>query len=472
VKAAATSALVAIVALAAGCEIVGGIKRRPLAGGGGGTGGAAVGHNGSPCSSTSARACEGNNSTQKLLCNGTVWSGNGECATGERCDTRAGSTAGTCVGIVSACERKQPHDLVCVGGVVHSCGPDLITTDFAMSCADPAAPDCSAGACTCLGTRCDGICAHFDSDANNCGGCGKKCPGACAGAICQPIVLVPSIPGTITGIAVDATYVYWTTSNPGNVTKMARDGSGGPVALATDQGATGGIAIDGANAYWISSPRGVMKVDLGGLAAPIPLQLALASSVPTPIVVRGSTLVWLKSSAGGATDGGVWSAATDGSGAASIGSYGSTCAYDNAACALVADDADIFWGANGMYLMRLGTSAFLATVVGGSNFFALSATHVYWAGGGGVYRVARSGGMPDALQTSSTASSVAVDRTYLYYGDESGVHRMPRDGGAAVLVAPAPPSPPSPSVTNIVLDEVNIYWSTSAHQIAYYPKNP
>ena len=233
-----TKALFVVLALAGtlaatGCEVVAGIKHRPLAGGsgGGGTGGSpagtggtggrggaggstggagspAIGQVGTPCSAALARACQGNNSTQKLQCNGQEWIGNGECSPGERCDTRPGPTAGMCVAIVPECAQAPPRDLVCVGNAVHRCGDDSVTTDLVTACSTAAAPDCSAAACTCTGTMCGPACVHLDSDSNNCGACDKACPGTCSGGRCRPIVVAQG-QGTITGLALDAANIYW-----------------------------------------------------------------------------------------------------------------------------------------------------------------------------------------------------------------------------------------------------------------------
>jgi hypothetical protein len=281
--------VVSILALA-GCEIVAGIKKRPLVDGrggstgqagtggptgtggqagrggsvgGGGAGGSAVAQNGAPCSAIDARACAGHNAAQKLLCGPAGWGPNGECSSAERCDTRPGSTAGTCIAIVPECTGKQPGDHVCVGmGAVHACGPDLLTTELTTTCSHPM-PECSYGTCTCLGTKCDGVCAHLDSDRANCGACGHTCDGECVRSRCRlTLATVPQTAVQQRGVAVDETNAYWTNPDNGSVMSVPlRGGDFVVVATTTDAGG-GPIAVDGARVYWLttnatwSAPKG------------------------------------------------------------------------------------------------------------------------------------------------------------------------------------------------------------------------
>ena len=53
-----------------------------------------------------------------------------------------------------------------------------------------------------------------------------------------------------TGIALDATYVYWTDSDSGTVTRMARAGGSHPETIAGCQGGPAGMAQDSTYVYW------------------------------------------------------------------------------------------------------------------------------------------------------------------------------------------------------------------------------
>ncbi|MBV9946094.1 MAG: hypothetical protein JOZ69_04515, partial [Myxococcales bacterium] len=96
------------------------------------------------------------------------------------------------------------------------------------------------------------------------------------------------------GFAVDATSVYWTTSD--SVMKVAT-GGGAPIALASAQSflsprtgiaVHGGLAVDGASVYWATGDA-IMKVPTGGGPATV-----LASAQPSPcgIALDAASVYW------------------------------------------------------------------------------------------------------------------------------------------------------------------------------------
>ena len=222
-----TKALFVVLALAGalaatGCEVVAGIKHRPLAGGGdggggstggspagtggttGGTGIAGAGGSvggaggrqtriGTSCPTLGEFDCDGQTTRTTLACGaGYQWTVTTVCPSGQLCDSRPGDTHGTCLPVLPECAEQSPQDHVCIGGELRACGPDLVSSELIDAC--PTA----VGACQ----------------------------------RCKPVVLAGGAgqQGQPAGIVVDAAYVYWRAKNSTSALGVARspiDGSGG-----------------------------------------------------------------------------------------------------------------------------------------------------------------------------------------------------------------------------------------------------
>jgi hypothetical protein len=293
---------------------------RPTALGGGadaargnaGAGAPAVAHSGDPCSTKDSKACQARATDQRLNCDGTRWVVHGNCPLNQRCDGRPGPTAGECLPIIAGCETKQPGGKICVGGAVHLCGEDLVTSTPSEACS-PEASDCEAGSCTCSGKVCGGTCVHPATDPNHCGDCGRRCEDTCANGTCIATVLAPApgaAPGvTAGGLAVDATSVYWTSPDLGTVNKVGLAG-GNSVVLATDQGKVAGLAVDATSVYWTSTDNGtVMKAHLDGQS---PMIIDSSVTMPGQLALDADAIYWAT------LDGDVWKASKNGGGRARL----------------------------------------------------------------------------------------------------------------------------------------------------------
>ncbi len=105
--------------------------------------------------------------------------------------------------------------------------------------------------------------ADLQNDPKNCGRCGHDClGGACTMGVCQPKQLATALQGA-NSVAVDASYVYVSEYIKGRISRIPKDGSTQPVAIAA--GRTNyavGLWIDGTTLYWANSDS-TLDVDAG-----------------------------------------------------------------------------------------------------------------------------------------------------------------------------------------------------------------
>ncbi len=236
-------------------------------------GSGAVGVLGCPCTTVGTLACNGNDSSEAIVCAegaaGLVWQGNGACSSGERCDTAEGPNQGVCQDLDPDCKHATPGQTVCVsvvdcvdaGGFGDDedgvdlpapcltasstilCGPDLLTSTPVATCTGMA---CASGACTgvcepgetqCSGTLveacndsgewgsastcyagnpavecCGAECTDTLVDNENCGACGVRCAGTCSGGGC--LTKLVSDEEEASGVAADSTYAYYVDLSP------------------------------------------------------------------------------------------------------------------------------------------------------------------------------------------------------------------------------------------------------------------
>ena len=80
-----------------------------------------------PCKKNEERACTAHNGTERLVCTSGVWKKDAAACTGNnRCDTKLGSTQGTCLPIASECVGKKPGEAVCDAAARKNCDKDLL----------------------------------------------------------------------------------------------------------------------------------------------------------------------------------------------------------------------------------------------------------------------------------------------------------------------------------------------------------
>jgi hypothetical protein len=261
-------------------------------------------------------------------------------------------------------------------------------------------------------------------------------------------------------MAVDATSVYWTNCGDpvtGSVMKVPKAG-GEMVTLATGYRLSG-IAVDATSVFWMAgipdaSGGALMTVPIGGGT---PTTLASRPGTPAHLAVDASYAYWTEQ-----TQGAVLKVSL-------TGGAPTTIAPAPGAWQIVVGDTDVYWNGRGVMKapkiggppIELTPGLHMLPTAG----LAVDAKNVYFTsgppGGGtaGVSTVPSQGGTTSVVyaNTSGVFASpgpIAIDATRAYWADGSNaVFCVRLSGGAAITLATG-----QQEVVAIAVDESAVYW--------------
>jgi hypothetical protein len=295
------------------------------------------------------------------------------------------------------------------------------------------------------------------NDPSNCGSCGHSCNGgACQSSLCQPVALAIGQHNPH-GIAVDATNVYFTTSD-GNIVKVPIEG-GATTVLASGQVSPADIAVDGTRVYWTTMVTAgqVMSALIagGGLVT-----MATSQASPDRIAVANGIAYWTNSAAGT-----LMKVPLTGGTPVALGTKQTTTG------GLALDADTLYWTAGvnvdqqTLFSVSLANAGAVTVICSANDAVRLrvKAGMAYWGNAdlGGLYREPVTGGSPTLL-SNLKVFAVAVDDRNVYWTDLLGdgisgnIRSIPVAGGTPAILASN-----QANTSDIAVDDKNIYWTNS-----------
>lgn len=229
------------------------------------------------------------------------------------------------------------------------------------------------------------------------------------------------------------------------------------------------LSLAGCKNKFEDMKQAALTRDAGPAVAPVPAGATLIAhgqNVPRDLLVDGSHLFWLNEGRRAEGTPGVYSVSKEGGEVkelvSGLGVHG-----------LALDDQNIYWihpenGTVSKAPKGGGAAESLATEQENLSAIAVDDTHVYWAGGTGIYRVEKAGGKVQAVVDNiSLPNGLHVDDQHVYwYSIMSGkLARAPKKGGK-------PSSLVEEEVTlhAFFIDGDSLYWSYGSEKKAKVKK--
>lgn len=390
----------------------------------------------------------------------------------------------------TVCETRIHNDVAHCGACGAACG---------AANADVALTRCEQGKCVfacktgyghCGPSDATGCETALDKDALHCGACGHSCLGGnCIKGKCQPFLLASA--SNPSGVAVDATHVYFTFPSVPAIQRVQRNGQCTPAAPCPQDFAGSGVSdpllkirgpsaivSDGSNVWWTNQANGnIGKRAVGLPLGPITNFGPAPSTLPGYLALGGGKIWWTSGFANADPSAHVQKANLDGTQIETVASYASPAANFDGVGAVATDATHVYWASENSGVFRAAFNA--APCVEGSTcaqFGSASGPHgiavdgsfVYWTepANGSVRRAPKAGGQSTVIASGQDKpTSIAVLGTFVYWGNVGStgttggsIRRTPQVAAQCVadaceLVAPVV------APEGLVAADDGIYWT-------------
>lgn len=319
------------------------------------------------------------------------------------------------------------------GGTAGSGGGCTSNTDCPLGNVCSPSNTCVAGCaadhgCAGGGQCCSSTCADLSSDPKNCGACGHDCLGGkCSAGQCQPVAFA-DVNDTVSDLAVDDGYLYWTIFDSGAPAAIKRlpVGGGTPDVVAVVEYADA-LAFDSNNIYFVTTQTGhfVGKTSKASLGSFTKLYVP---SVPNPLA--GAVLV------------------------------------GNRLYFVIGDTATVGGSIESVGIDGTGEKTLLGTRPDGSDHRPLASdgTNIYWHDlVGGLQSIPAAQGNLTTLVANGVKGDLALSSNYVYFLQQFGtkwyVSRVPTSANNAVGTAL---SDGDSTISDFVVDGTTLIWSGGA----------
>jgi hypothetical protein len=306
-------------------------------------------------------------------------------------------------------------------------------------------------------------CTDIALDSKNCGACGHDCLGqTCNTGICAATP-VGQVGGP--GIAVDATYVYWTSPAGGGVMRATKNGTS--VTRLATAGAPVGIAVQDSLVYFADQDAGTVQVAASDAAV---ATIFPNGRSPWAVAVEGNALWWTDAvdqpTASPQSIVFHWSLDPNNPDGGKVKS-GLTLPQGIAVYGGIGYFTDT--GTNTVW-SSVGPTVLSTNVIGSPYGIAVDATGVYVTSRGSdgqVSKLTHTGGTPTSLTTSNGPGTadprgIAVKDGFVYWvcagttPNSGSVFRVSVNGGTPLELATGQPEPEA-----IAVDDQYVYWTTT-----------